>query len=141
MPHDNIYDANHAPAPGNSSEDAGRWRLQVSYTSAPATEDGPLGHVQVTTQNTDSQARIPRTPAEVLEETVVWVRENLAGVVEIMTMDDEEVRALARLLSPLAVHAFGEVVNGYAVTLDRDGINRAVRKLRAARDRAYGADA
>ena len=141
MPHDNIYDMNHPPAPGNTDESAGRWRLQVSHSPAPTTEDGPLGHVQVITQNTASKARIPRTPAEVLDETVIWVRENLAGVVETMTMDQEEILALARLLSPLAVHAFGDEINGYAVSLDRDGINRAIRKLRAARDRAYGPDA
>lgn len=141
MPHENIYDANHPPAPGNPDESAGRWRLQVSYSPAPTSEDGPLGHVQVITENTGSEARIPRTPREVLEETVAWVRENLAGVVETMAMDAEDVRALASLLSPLAVHAFGDKITGYAVTLDRDGINRAIRKLRTARDRSYGADA
>lgn len=31
--------------------------------------------------------------------------------------------------------------NGWFVTLDRDGINRLIRKLRLARDGAYGTDA
>lgn len=31
--------------------------------------------------------------------------------------------------------------DGWHVTLDRDGINRAIRALREARDKAFGADA
>lgn len=34
-----------------------------------------------------------------------------------------------------------EAFNGWHVTLDRNGINRAIRALRKARDAAFGADA
>lgn len=34
-----------------------------------------------------------------------------------------------------------EPLNGWHVTLDRDGCNRAIRSLRRARDAAFGADA
>lgn len=35
----------------------------------------------------------------------------------------------------------GGKLDGWFVTLDRDGINRLIRSLRRARDAAYGADA
>lgn len=76
------------------------------------------GHVQVATTNAASPFRFPD------EETII-----------VQGPGGEERALSTRSVGP------GEPFDGWFVTLDRDGCNRAIRALRKARDAAYGPDA
>lgn len=51
------------------------------------------------------------------------------------------IEALTVYFAPHLDYAFGDPVGGFAVTLDRSGINRTIRLLQRARALAYGSDA
>lgn len=60
------------------------------------------------------------------------------GYVQVSTVNDN---SDLQLNDALPVGATAQPFDGWYVHLDRAGINRLIRALRTARDKAYGADA
>lgn len=141
MPHERIYDTTHGSAPSSPNESAGTVYLEVSWSGGPtplSEHDEPEGWVQLRTVSERVPARIanPNT-AEVTRLTADWLREHFPALLP----TEDEYQTVAAELADLTAYAFGEEFTGYAVTLDRPALNRAIRVQRRARDKAHGADA
>jgi hypothetical protein len=65
----------------------------------------------------------------------------MVEAIGLSNLSDDDVSRIASALARHMRYAFGEPVAQFAIQLDREGCNRAVRTLRRARDKAYGADA
>lgn len=146
MPHENVWDCmnHHTEADGTKVPPTQR-RGVVSWSHGPTPSDEysePDGWVQLMTEDTGKPARFDATEEETMAQ--------LADLLTTFRFEDAESRgkvseelilALARFLAPHVRHAFGDMVGGFAVTLDRSGINRTIRLLQRARDIAHGKDA
>lgn len=99
-------------------------RAEVSWR--PDNGDG-TGYVQLATVHTDSPATIPA------EKTVTVAASNDAT--------GEALAQVGATVAPAPPVTVVERLDGWHITLDREGCNRAIRALRKARDAAFGADA
>lgn len=148
MPHERIYDPTYGVAPGSSDGNAGTVYLEVGWSSGPTplqADDEPEGWVQVRTisEKVDAKTSAQDIP-QVVRDTRSWLEQNVHGIAQMLgggIKGQEALDQLTMALVPVTRYAFGEDFTGYAVTLDRAGLNRAVRMLRRARDKAHGADA
>lgn len=110
MPHENIDSA------------FGFGRVQVIWRSAnhdPHADEAEMGYVQVMSEDPNSIAMFPGSPASEADDRC----------------DDSTKPPGGDTGYPPAQ------CTGFAVMLDRDGINRMIRQLRRARDAAFGLDA
>jgi hypothetical protein len=70
---------------------------------------------------------------------VTWAsHSDISGHVQVATTNEKSPFTFDPSSDPGSI---GEPFNGWFVTLDRDGCNRAIRALRKARDAAFGPDA
>lgn len=74
---------------------------------------------------------------EVVDNFRVEVHWGLGKYVQVATTNTKSTLRLEEGDTPETAEPF----YGWHVTLDRDGVNRAIRALRKARDAAFGADA
>lgn len=146
MPHEKVMDCTNHTRDENNLPVAGEQRLGiVSWSTGPTLPDDysdPSGWVQLMTKDNAEPARFEATEDEAtarladLLTTYRFESEEGRG-----TMSEAQVLALAKHLAPHVRHAFGEPVGGFAITLDRWGLNRMIRLLQRARGLAYGSDA
>lgn len=114
MPHENI----------NSASGFGRVQIIWRPVADPEAEDG---YVQVLSEDPESSAIFPGQPPSVVNEAYS------AG----KTPGQPEPSG-----DPESSNGYPSTpCTGFAVMLDRDGINRTIRMLRRARDAAFGSDA
>ena len=117
MPHENI----HSPAFG---------RIQVIWKPAGHVSDTSAepeeGYVQLLSEDPESTAVFPGEPPYAVNEAYT------AGQTPGQPNATPEAQTEGYPPHPCT---------GFAVMLDRDGINRTIRMLRRARDAAFGSDA
>lgn len=146
MPHENVWDCtnHHTEADGTKVPPTQR-RGVVSWSHGPTPSDEYSDHdgwVQLMTEDTGKPARF----AGDRNETEIQIAALLKDF-RFETKDGRDalahslVEALTIYLAPHLEYAFGDTVGGFAITLDRSGINRTIRLLQRARDIAYGRDA
>lgn len=146
MPHENVWDCtNHSIEADGTQVPPTQRRGVVSWSHGPTPSDeysDADGWVQLMTEDTARPARF----AADRNETEV----QLAALLKDFRFETDNGRdalshslmeALTVYLAPHLHHAFGETVGGFAITLDRSGVNRTIRLLQRARDVAYGRDA
>lgn len=121
---------------------AGGLRAEVGWTAGTEDRDG---YVQLATTNPDSPFRMPRddeSPAQLvarlqleladaMEYAATAVKSATGNTPPVATGNASRVTEVKR----------AEPFDGWHVTLDRDRINRLIRVLRVARDKAFGPDA
>lgn len=146
MPYEKVQDCTNHTRDENNLPVAGDQRLGiVSWSHGPTPADdytAPDGWVQLMTKDTAEPARFEAEP----EETLQRVTELLKDFRYVTDSSKDALshgllEQLATHLAPHLRHAFGEPVGGFAITLDRNGINRLIRLLQRVRGLAYGADA
>lgn len=137
MPHENIN--------GTDEGFPYAWRVQVIWkpsTPEHAYTEDINGYVQLLTENRRSTARFPKEPSP--SDPKAKVKET-----EMQSMSESEWQQQHPIIEigdpefdqgPPDFEA-GQLCRGFAVMLDRDGINRLIRMLRKARDQAFGTDA
>lgn len=146
MPHENVWDCtnHHTEADGTRVSPTQR-RGVVSWSHGPTPADEYSdndGWVQLMTEDTAQPARFDVTEDEAATHLAsLLIDLKREGAQQAETLSDEWASTIAKHLAPHVRHAFGETVGGFAITLDRSGINRTIRLLQRARDIAYGRDA
>lgn len=140
MPHEKIHDRhNRSTLPGEEIQPPQPF-LEIGWSSGPTPlhdDEQPDGWVQVSSNREGTDAMIANPD----ESAVYLATRKMVEAVELPNLSDDDVSRLAGELSRHMRYAFGQPVVQFAIQLDREGCNRAVRTLRRARDKAYGADA
>lgn len=121
MPHENINSV------------SGFGRVQIIWKPAGnvqhAYSDAEEGYVQLLSEDPESSAIFPGEPPDVVNEAYTAGRTPGQPAPK-----DAQSPECSNGYSPIPC-------TGFAVMLDRDGINRTIRMLRRARDAAFGSDA
>jgi hypothetical protein len=140
MPHEKIRDRhNRSTLPGEEQQPPQPF-LEVGWSSGPtpsSDHEVPDGWVQVSANRDGVNARIANEDPHVVVGRTMDI---LTGA-GMPLLKETQVAAIAQALAPYMQYGFGEPVVQFGIQLDREGCNHAIRTLRRARDRAYGADA
>jgi len=140
MPHEKIHDRhNRSTMPGEEVQPPQPF-LEIGWSSGPTPlheDEQPDGWVQVSSNREGTDAMIANP-----NESDVYLRTRaLVASSALPNLSDDDVNRIVNVLAGHMRYAFGEPVVQFAIQLDREGCNRAIRTLRRARDKAYGADA
>lgn len=143
MPHEKIHDRHNRSAMPGEDEQPPQPFLEIGWSSGPTPLNDfeqPDGWVQVSANRDTTGARIPCDSSEYSElKTAEFLAQH--PLTEVGRLTADQLAALAALLAGHMRYVWGEDVRQLGIQLDRDGVNQAIRTLRRARDRAYGADA